>query len=99
MKFGLRGEYSVYTGYFDTYGVKVILGSLIKVRLISNFRQSCTLKMAGCRAKRSDIWASGMSIQCFTVLVKLNASESGNSGSHSVYFRFSKTLCLENGRS
>ncbi len=31
---------------------------------ISDFRQSCTLEMAGRRAKRSEIWASGMSIQC-----------------------------------
>ncbi len=33
----------------------------------------------------------------YRILVKLNASF--NSGGHSVYLRFSETLCLENGRS
>ncbi len=42
--------------------------------------------MAGRRAKPSEIWAAGMSIQCiYRILVKLNGS--GSSGGHSVYFK------------
>ena len=42
---------------------------------ISDFWQSCISKMAGCRAKQSDIWTSGVSIQCTQdTNVKLNAS-------------------------
>ncbi len=48
---------------------------------MSNFQQSCALKMAGRRAKLSEIWASGMSIQCIQDTCEV---ASGNSGGNLV---------------
>ena len=45
---------------FDNSVIKVILGSFSALRFLT----SLYLEMAGHRAKRSEIWASGLSIQC-----------------------------------
>ncbi len=47
----------LHTGTFDTSVIKVI-------RCIPIFDKVCISKMAGRRAKRIEIWASGLSIQC-----------------------------------
>ena len=47
-------------GSFDTSVIKVILWSFVH----SDFWEACISKMAGRRAKRIEIWASGVGIQC-----------------------------------
>ncbi len=94
MKFGLGGEYSVYTGYFWTQWPQVILGSL---NAFPFFDKPVSRKWLVVERKGVKFRPLGWIFSVYRILLTLNAS--GNSGGHSVYFWFSKTLCLENGRS
>ncbi len=59
-------------------------------------KTSIVWKTSDCKAKQSEIWASGVSIQCTqgtfdTSVIKVILGSFGA-------FRYSKTLCLESGR-
>ena len=69
--------------------VKVILGQF------SAFSIFDKLPKMACRAKQSKIWPSGVSIQC--IQDNLTVKWLRSSWGYSMHFRFSTTLCLENG--
>ncbi len=55
------GKYLVYIEYILLLSVQIQFGF---IRCISDFRRPCTCvsEMANCRAKRTKIWTSGVSI-------------------------------------
>ena len=69
VKFGPRVSIHCIQGTFDAYVVKVMLGSFSAFPICDNL---ASLKRAGCRVKRSEIWALGVCIQCIqgTLTVK-----------------------------
>ncbi len=52
MKFGTRGTYTIYMGYLWPFSVEGHLG----VIRCTCLKVACNSKMAGHRAKRSEIW-------------------------------------------
>ncbi len=61
VKFGPRGwVFSVYKVFLTVKWLR----SFWSLSVHSDFRQACISKMAGCRAERTEIWASGVSIRC-----------------------------------
>ena len=79
-------------GVFSVYRVllTVAWGHSGVIRCISDFWQGCISKMAGRRAKRSEIWVSGWVFSVYRVLLTVKCLRSF--WGHLVHFRFSKLV-------
>ena len=89
VKFGPQGEYSVYTGSFWQFSAWCHSGAFPTV---TNF---VSQKTAGRIAKQSEISASVVNIQYIQKTLTVTCLRSF--WGHSVHFRFSTTLYLEDG--
>ncbi len=85
------GMHIVYAVCFLQWGVQHHSGI---IRCICGFWQHCVLKMARHRVKRIHFWASRAS-SVYRVLLPVKCSRSFCG--HSVHFRFTTTIYLENG--